>query len=73
MAKMSWPPGRFSPLCLQSIAVAADAPWVRLSEDGQRILVDAEGIAEFQGVFHNRSEQDVHLNLESAVGLGSVS
>ena len=37
-------------LCSQSIAVAADAAWVRLSEDGQRIVVDAEGIAEFQAV-----------------------
>ena len=35
-------------LCLQSIASAADAAWVRFSEDGQRIVVDAEGITKFE-------------------------
>jgi alpha-galactosidase len=35
---------------LQSIAVAADQAWVRLSDDGSRVLVDAEGITELSGV-----------------------
>jgi alpha-galactosidase len=35
---------------LQSIAVAADQAWARLSDDGSRVLVDAEGITELSGV-----------------------